>query len=119
MFANSQYRGLCHLELYCTLIIEAWLKINMSSDSRYLELSNACIYRSVQMLETDLNFNILQLFFCVYLECSYWKVFSVYHNLIHVAFKEQLYLGQHCSYSYMDTYISVLFMSIQMNKQRA
>ena len=43
MFVNFHYRGLIHLELYCTLIIEAWFKLNMHLDCRYVELWNACI----------------------------------------------------------------------------
>ena len=29
-----QYRGLHHLDLYCTLIVEAWLKSNIHFDCR-------------------------------------------------------------------------------------
>ena len=47
MFVNFQYRGLNHLELYCTLTIKAWLKLNMHFDCRYQELSNACTFRLV------------------------------------------------------------------------
>ena len=38
-----QYRGLRHLGMYCTLIIESWLKSNFNFVCRYLELLNACI----------------------------------------------------------------------------
>ena len=38
MLMTFQYRGLNHLELYCILTIEVWLKLNMNSDCRYLEL---------------------------------------------------------------------------------
>ena len=44
MFVTFQYRGLNDLELYCTLTIETWLKIN-----RYLELYNACIISLVSV----------------------------------------------------------------------
>ena len=44
MFVNFKYKGLHDLELYCTLIIEAWLKLNIQFDRRYLELYNACIF---------------------------------------------------------------------------
>ena len=37
MFVKFQYRELRNLELYCTLTIEAWHKLNMHSDCRYLE----------------------------------------------------------------------------------
>ena len=40
MFMIFKYRGLHHLELYCTLFIEERLKLNMCFDSRYLELLN-------------------------------------------------------------------------------
>ena len=43
MFVTFQYRGLHHLDMYCTLIIEAWLKLNIQFDCRYLELVNVCI----------------------------------------------------------------------------
>ena len=43
MFVTFQYRGLHHLDLSCSLIIEAWLKSNNQFDCRYLELGNACI----------------------------------------------------------------------------
>ena len=43
MFVTFQHRGLHHLDLYCTLIIEAWLKLNIQFDCRYLELLNSCI----------------------------------------------------------------------------
>ena len=43
MFVTFQYRGLHHLDLYCTLFIEVWLKSNIQFDCRYLELLNACI----------------------------------------------------------------------------
>ena len=32
MFVTFQYRGLHHLELYCTLTIETWLKLKMQFD---------------------------------------------------------------------------------------
>ena len=38
MFANFKYRGFNHLEQYFTLTIEAWNKLNMHFDCRYLEL---------------------------------------------------------------------------------
>ena len=38
MFVTFQYRGLRHLDMYCTLIIDAWLKSNFHLDCRYLEL---------------------------------------------------------------------------------
>ena len=47
MFGNFKYRGLHHLELYCILIIEAWLKSNMCFESNYQELLNACILKLV------------------------------------------------------------------------
>ena len=53
MLVNFQYRRLHHLEQYCTLTIEAWLKFNMHFDRRYLELWNACIFR---LLYIVLNF---------------------------------------------------------------
>ena len=40
MFVTFQYRGLNHSDLYCTLIIVAWLKLNIHFDCRYLELLN-------------------------------------------------------------------------------
>ena len=43
MLVTFQYRGLLHLDMYCTLIIEAWLKSNIHFNCRYLELWNACI----------------------------------------------------------------------------
>ena len=43
MHVTFQYRGLHHLDMYCTLIIEAWLKLNIHFDCRYLEVWNACI----------------------------------------------------------------------------
>ena len=43
MFVTFQYRWLHHLDMYCTLIIEAWLNLNIQFDCRYLELWNACI----------------------------------------------------------------------------
>ena len=40
-----------HLELHCTVIIEAWLKINMHYDSTsYLELLNARTVKVVYIL---------------------------------------------------------------------
>ena len=66
-----QYRGLHHLDMYCTLIIEAWLKSNIHFDSKYLELWNKCIIGLVfivLIVRVELNLNILQLFFWVY----YW-----------------------------------------------
>ena len=50
MFVNFQYRGLQHLELYDTLSIEAWLKLNVHFDCRYLELRNACTFRLVYIV---------------------------------------------------------------------
>ena len=47
MFVTFQYRGLHHLGMYCTLIIEAWLKSNIHFDCRYLEIWKACIFRLV------------------------------------------------------------------------
>ena len=43
MLVTFQYRGLLYLDMYCTLIIEAWLKSNIHFDCRYQELWNACI----------------------------------------------------------------------------
>ena len=43
MLVTFQYRGLHHLGMYCTLIIEAWLKSNIHFNCRYLELWHACI----------------------------------------------------------------------------
>ena len=43
MFLTFQYRGLHHLDMYCTLIIEVWLKSNIHFECRYLELWNTCI----------------------------------------------------------------------------
>ena len=43
MFVTFQYRGLNHLELYCSLIIEAGLKLCIQFDCRYLILLNTCI----------------------------------------------------------------------------
>ena len=43
MRVTFQYRGLHHLDLYCTLIIGAWLELNIQFDCRYMELLNACI----------------------------------------------------------------------------
>ena len=40
-FVTFQYRGFNHLEQYCSLIIEEWLKLNMDFDKRYLELWTA------------------------------------------------------------------------------
>ena len=61
-------RGLNHLELYCTLTIEAWLKLNIHFDRGYLELYNACIISLVfncteSYLEIEMNLNIIPLFF--------------------------------------------------------
>ena len=36
MFGTFQYRGLHHLDMYCTLITEAWLKSIIHFDCRYL-----------------------------------------------------------------------------------
>ena len=47
VFVTFRYRGLHHLDTYCTLIIEAWLKSNIYFDCRYLELWNACIINLV------------------------------------------------------------------------
>ena len=38
MFVIFQYRGLNHLELHCTLTIEAWLNLNINVDCKYLKL---------------------------------------------------------------------------------
>ena len=43
MLVTFQYRGLHHLDMYCTSMIEAWLKSNIHFDCRYLELWNVCI----------------------------------------------------------------------------
>ena len=43
MFVTFQYRGLHHLDMYCTLITEVWHKSNIHFDGRYLELWNAYI----------------------------------------------------------------------------
>ena len=43
MFVTFQYRGLHHLDMYCTLIIEVWLKSNIHFDCRYLGLWYTCI----------------------------------------------------------------------------
>ena len=29
MFVTFQYRGITHVDMYCTLTIETWLKLNM------------------------------------------------------------------------------------------
>ena len=42
IFVTLQHRGLHHLDLYCTLIIQAWRKSNIHFDCRNLELLNAC-----------------------------------------------------------------------------
>ena len=47
MFVTFQYRGLHHLDMYFTLITEAWLKSTIHFDCRYLELWNACIINLV------------------------------------------------------------------------
>ena len=47
MFVTFQYRGLHHLDMYCTLITEARLKSHIHFDCRYLELCNACIIHLV------------------------------------------------------------------------
>ena len=47
MGVTFQYRGFNHLEWYCALIIEAWLKLNIRFDCRYLELLNACLSHDV------------------------------------------------------------------------
>ena len=47
MFVTFQYRGLHHLDMYCTLITEAWLQSNIHFDCRYLELWNTCIINLV------------------------------------------------------------------------
>ena len=46
-FVTFQYRGLHHLELHSTYIIEAWLKSSLHFDCRYLQLWNACIINLV------------------------------------------------------------------------
>ena len=38
------------MELYCILIIEAWLKLNMHFDSRYRELLSECILKLFYIL---------------------------------------------------------------------
>ena len=38
MCVTFQHRGLHHLDMYCTLINEAWLKSSIHFDCRYLEL---------------------------------------------------------------------------------
>ena len=43
MHVTFQYRGLHHLDMHCTVIIETWLKSNIYFDCIYLELWNACI----------------------------------------------------------------------------
>ena len=43
MLVTFQFRGLHHLHINCTLIIEEGLKSNIHFDCRYLELWNACI----------------------------------------------------------------------------
>ena len=40
---NFQYSGCNHSKLYCSLTIEAWLKLNMYFECRYLKLWNACV----------------------------------------------------------------------------
>ena len=55
MFVTFQYRGLHHLELYCTLTTGACLKLSMHFDCRYLELRNACIYRLVYIVSKVRN----------------------------------------------------------------
>ena len=47
VFVTFQYRGLYRLDMYCTLIIQTWLKWNIHFDCRYLELLNACIFSLV------------------------------------------------------------------------
>ena len=44
MFVTFQYRGLHHLDMYYTLIIDALLKSDINFDCRYLELWNTCIF---------------------------------------------------------------------------
>ena len=50
MFATVKYKGLHHLDPYCTLINEALLKSKMHFDSRYLEFINACLLKLVNIL---------------------------------------------------------------------
>ena len=50
MLVTFQYRGLHHLDMYCTLITAAWLKSNIHFDCRYLELWNACIISLVSIV---------------------------------------------------------------------
>ena len=47
MFVTFQYIGFNHLGLYCILTIEAWLKLNIDFNCRYLELSTAYTLRLV------------------------------------------------------------------------
>ena len=71
MFANFKFRGLNHLELYCTLTNEARIKISMHFDSNYMELWNACIFRLAYILlnvrdEMESKYPWSELFFWVY-----------------------------------------------------
>ena len=53
MLVTFQYRELHHLDMYCTLSIEAWLKSNIHFDCRILELCNACIIGLVFIVLND------------------------------------------------------------------
>ena len=83
MFVMFQYRELHHLDLYCTLIVEARLKSNIHFDCRYLELWNVSII--------SLVFNVLYV--------RDW-IESKYPSIIFLSILYILYCGQYFSLSY-------------------
>ena len=76
MFVTFQYRGLYHLDMYCTLIIQAWLKSNIHFGCRYLELWNACIISLVFIVLNVRDGNKSK-----YLQLFFLSIFSVFLGL--------------------------------------
>ena len=78
MFVTSV--SMHHLDLYCSLIIEAWLKTNIRFDCRYLELWNACIISLLYIVLNVRDGTESKYHSIVFLSIHKWSTFLSLHN---------------------------------------
>ena len=84
MFVTFQYRGLYHLGLHHTLIIEAWLKSYIHLDCRYLKLWNACIISLVFIVSNardGTESKYPSIFFLSIVDAEFYILFGIHGNV--------------------------------------
>ena len=74
MFVSFQCRWLTHLEVYCSLTIETWLKLNIHFDDIYLNPLNACRFSLVIILLNARDRNKSKYISFVFLSIYHFKL---------------------------------------------